>query len=101
MRPVQARFQQGTLYFRHPLRCRRVTIFCFSVTNVYADTVKNIDLDVYIDQNGNAEITEKWDVKADGGTEWFKQLYDIGNSELSDFSVSMDGMPLTKKTCLQ
>ena len=68
------------------------------ITNVKADTINNIDLDINIDKNGDAVITEKWDAKASNGTEWFRQLYDIGNSKLSDFSVSMDGKPLTYKT---
>ena len=73
-------------------------LFTFSVVNVKADTINSIDLELYIDEDGHATITEKWDVKASGGTEWFKQLYDIGNSKLSDLSISMDGNPLTYKT---
>ncbi len=73
------------------------TIFCFSVTNVYANTIYDINMDIYIDKDGNAEITEKWDVQGSNGTEWYKQVYDVGNSTLSDFTVLMDGVPLTKK----
>ena len=48
-------------------------IFAFSITNVKADTINSIDLDLYIDKDGNAEITEKWDVEADSGTSCRRQ----------------------------
>ena len=51
---------------------------------VYADHIYNIDMDIYVEQDGTAKITEVWDVKADSGTEWYKQLYNMGNQELSD-----------------
>ena len=56
-----------------------IFIFVLGLTNVYADTINSIDLEMYIDKDGNAEITERWHVTADSGTEWFKQLYDIRN----------------------
>ena len=76
------------------------TIFVFSITNVKANTIYNIDVDVYIDNNGNANITETWKVKGSNGTEWYHPLRDLEkeNYKLSNFTVSMDGMPLTYKT---
>ena len=73
-----------------------LTFFCLmSVT--HADSIYNIDMDIYLDENGTANITEVWDVKADGGTEWYKQLYNLGNEELFDFKASMDGNDLQYK----
>ena len=66
-------------------------------TMVFADHIYNIDMDIYLDESGNAKITEIWDVKADNGTEWYKQLYNLGTEELSDFKVSMDGKELEYK----
>ena len=34
-------------------------------------------------------------VKADSGSEWYKTMYDMGNSELSNYIVYMDGKELT------
>lgn len=62
-----------------------------------ADTISNISTDVNIKIDGSAQIVEKWDVKADSGTEWYKQMYNLGNMEISNFTVSMDGKPLTMK----
>lgn len=71
-------------------------IILFPVS-VYADNIYKIDTNINITKNGNANITEIWDVKADSGTEWYKQLYNLGNQELSNFKVSMDGEELIYK----
>ena len=64
---------------------------------VYADHIYNIDMDIYLEEDGTADITELWDVKADSGSEWYKQLKNLGNQELTDFTVSMDGQDLVRK----
>ena len=65
---------------------------------VMADHIYDIKMDIYLEKNGSANITETWDVKADSGSEWYKQLYNMGNQELSNFKVSMDGRELEYKT---
>ncbi len=60
--------------------------------------IYNIDMDIYIDKDGNANITEVWEVKASDGTEWYKGYANLNNSKISNFTVSMDGTPLTYKT---
>ena len=64
---------------------------------VKADHIYNIDMDIYLNEDGTANITEVWDVRADSGTEWYKQLYNLGTQELSNFTVSMDGRQLQEK----
>ena len=64
---------------------------------VYADHVYNVRLDIYLNKDGSADITESWDAQASGGSEWYKQLYNLGTQELSNFTVSMDDKPLTYK----
>ena len=71
--------------------------YLFITINVYANTIYSIDMEIYIDENANAEITEVWKVKGSNGTEWYKPLRNLGNSKLSDFKVSMDGQDLTYK----
>ena len=72
--------------------------FILFTVNVNAkNKIYSIDTEVYIDENANAQITETWHVKGQDGTEWYKPLRDLGNSILSNFTVSMDGNPLTKK----
>lgn len=67
-------------------------------TLVLADTINKIDMNINLLEDGTAEITEVWDVVASGGSEWYKQLYNLGDSQLSDFKVSMDGVALTYKS---
>ena len=74
------------------------TIFVFGFMNVKANTIYSIDVDVYVNEDANATITEKWHVKGTNGTEWFHVLRDIGESKISNFTVSMDGNPLEYKT---
>lgn len=68
-------------------------IFCsffFSITNVNANSITNIDMDVYIDANGNATITEVWKAYLSQGTEGYRPYTKLGNSSISNFSVSDD-----------
>jgi len=71
--------------------------FLFPIT-VHADNIYSIDMKIDIQKDGTANIIEIWNVKASSGSEWFKPLVDLGNSELSNFTVSMDGIPLEMKS---
>ena len=64
---------------------------------VYADHIYNIDMDIYLEEDGTAKITEVWDVEASSGSEWYKALYNLGTEEVSDFRVAMDGKDMTYK----
>jgi uncharacterized membrane protein YgcG len=76
-----------------------VSIFLFSINIVNADNhIYSIDISVNIDEYGNANIEELWKVKGYNGTEWYKVLNNLGNSEVSNFTVSMDNTLLTYKT---
>ncbi|MCI7241507.1 MAG: DUF2207 domain-containing protein [Bacilli bacterium] len=73
-------------------------IFLISSTLVHASNdIYSIDMDIYLDEQGNANITEVWDVKGSDGSEWYKGYTNMGNIDLANFTVSMDGMELTKK----
>ena len=73
-----------------------ILLFLFIPFSVDADSIYNIDMDIYIDEYGNANVTEIWDVKADSGSEWYKEINNMGNSMLSNFVVYMDGNKLKK-----
>lgn len=73
-----------------------VMMFTF-IPNVYANEIKKITVDVNIDKDANAFITETWEVKGTDGTEWYHPFRDLGESKISDFTVSMDGKALTYK----
>ncbi len=65
--------------------------------SVKADHIYSIDMNITLDENGNATITEKWDAKADSGSEWYKTMYNLGNQQLTDFTVKMDDKDLVRK----
>ena len=65
-------------------------IFCLMATNVNADSIKNIEMDVYIDDDGNAKITEVWEASLSQGTEGYRPYTKLGNSAISNFRVSDD-----------
>ena len=46
---------------------------------VKADHIYSIDMDIHIEKDGTANITEVWDVDGSDGTEWFKVINNLGN----------------------
>lgn len=67
--------------------------FCslfFCIPAVRANTINKIDMDIYIDSNGNAKITEVWDAYLVEGTEGYRSYTNLGDSSISNFSVSDD-----------
>lgn len=74
-----------------------LTLLIIMPISVMADNIYKIDMNVYIDEFGNASIKEVWDVKADYGSEWYKTMYELNNSELTDYKVYMDSKELQYK----
>lgn len=67
-------------------------VFAFSFTKkVEANYINEISMDIYIDSNGNALITEIWNCYTDSGTEVYHPYYNLGNSEISNLTVSENG----------
>ena len=62
---------------------------------VNANSISKIDMDIYVDQDGNATITETWDAYVNQGTEGYHPFFNIGNSSIEMISASMDGEPYT------
>lgn len=56
-----------------------------------ANTIYSIDVTAVLDEDGNAKITEIWDMSVDKGTEVYKPMGSLGNSEISNFHVSENG----------
>ena len=61
------------------------------IFKVYAgNNINKISMDIYLDNEGNAHITEVWDAKLSQGTEGYHPYYNLGNSKIVDFSVKDD-----------
>ena len=63
------------------------SMVCFAKAN----TIYSIDITAVLDEYGNAKITEVWDMSVDKGTEVYKPMGSLGNSEISNFHVSENG----------
>ena len=66
-------------------------VLCAFPLIVHANEIENIDMDIYIDDNGTAHITEKWTANLNAGTEGYKPYYNIGNANITNFKVSENG----------
>lgn len=72
-------------------------MFMLLPLSVKADTIYNIDMNIYINEDGSADVKEIWDVKADSGSEWYKQMLNMDSIDLTDFKVLMDDQELAYK----
>ena len=54
---------------------------------VKAETIQSINMDIYVDSNGDAHVTETWETTATEKTEYYHAFYNIGNSEITDLTV--------------
>ncbi|MBO5478679.1 MAG: DUF2207 domain-containing protein [Clostridia bacterium] len=52
-----------------------------------ANSISKISMDIYVDNNGNAQITEVWNCNATSGTEVYHPYYNLGNSKVTDLTV--------------
>lgn len=63
--------------------------------NVYANDIKSINMDIYVDNNGDAHVTETWQANLNKGTEGYKPYYNLGASSIIDYKVAMNGVNFT------
>lgn len=66
-----------------------ILVIC-STTEVKAesDAISSINIDVVINTDGTASITETWKTAIYSGTELYKPYYDLSTSEISNLSVT-------------
>ncbi len=62
---------------------------------VKANSISSIDMDIYLDDNGTAHVTETWRANLNQGTEGYKPYYNIGNAKITNFKVSENGRTYT------
>ena len=64
---------------------------CFLfIKEVKANEIKNIEMDVYINKNGDAIVTEKWQANLTQGTEGYRPYTNLEESTISNFTVTDD-----------
>ena len=75
-----------------------VTILsCLFISNVNAETINSINMDIFIEDNGDAKVTELWDANPTEKTEYYHAYYNIGNSEITDLKVKDETREYTMK----
>ena len=74
-----------------------VLFFTLGLTNVKANTINSIDVKMYLNKDGSADVEEVWDVVGTDGTEWYHPFRDLGEVKITDYTVEMDNTPLTYK----
>lgn len=62
---------------------------------VNASSISSIDMDIFVDDVGNARVREVWNADVDSGTEGWHPYYNLGNSTIQNLIVSMDGQQFT------
>lgn len=64
------------------------TLFVCCNVSYAKEGIYSIDIDVYVKDNGDANITEIWDCESYSGTEWYHPYYNLGNAQITNLSVS-------------
>ena len=59
-------------------------VFLFLGVSVNANTIEKISMDIYVDEKGDAHVTEVWNATLNSGTEGYKPYYNLGNAEITD-----------------
>ncbi len=67
-----------------------ILLLILNISFVYANDIKSINMDIYVDNNGDAHVIEFWEASLNKGTEGYKPYYNLGNSEIKDFKVSLN-----------
>lgn len=65
-------------------------LVCLSGKVKATNSIKKITMDVFIESNGTASITEVWDTSLTSGTEGYKPYGNLGNSKITNFTVRDD-----------
>jgi len=72
-----------------------IILIVFLPVLVNANSIESINMDIYIDKYGTAHITETWNAYLNQGTEGYKPYYNLGESTISNFNVSLNNTNYT------
>lgn len=67
-----------------------LTFLCGMSASASGPAIRDIRIDVKIRQDGSAAVSERWDITATRGTEWYLVRNNLGDIVISDFRV-MEG----------
>ena len=68
-----------------------IFIFSFFVLSIgkyaQANSIDKISMDIYIEENGDAKVTETWKCYTNQGTEVYHPYFNLGNSQIQNLEV--------------
>lgn len=79
--------------FKKYLICLLLLFIPFIKVN--ANSISKIEMDIHVDNDGNATVTETWDATYYDKTEYYHPYFNLGNSTIEIISASMDDKPFT------
>ena len=56
-------------------------------SKVQANSINSIDMDIYVENDGDAQVKETWKCNTTQGTEGYHPYYNLGNSKITDLTV--------------
>lgn len=66
-----------------------ILLLCATMMSVFAsEEIRSIDIDVVLNDDGSAKITQVWDISTHKGTEFYIPMTRMGDMEIIDFKVS-------------
>ena len=69
-----------------------LSLFAFVLLTLFntadANSINSISMDIFLDDEGNASVTEVWECYATEWTEVYHPYYNLGNSKITDLIVS-------------
>ena len=69
-----------------------LSLFAFVLLTLFntadANSINSISMDIFLDDEGNASVTEVWKCNTSYGTEVYHPYYNLGNSKITDLTVS-------------
>lgn len=68
--------------------CAFILMFYVLTNKVQANSIEKIEMDIDLDENGDATVIETWQANLTQGTEGYRPFFKLQDSKILDFSVT-------------
>ena len=68
-----------------------IAVLLLAAATLSAQRIRSVDIDVYINEEGDSYIKQVWDVDIVSGTEWYIPIGNLGGMRISGLKVSENG----------
>ena len=68
--------------------CAIILMFYVFINKVQANSIEKIEMDIDLDENGDATVIETWQANLTQGTEGYRPFFKLQDSKILDFSVT-------------